>query len=235
MIPKRIHHVWENKGTNQAPQAVMNTWKKHHPDWEIIVWNEDNLPIDLLCKQQLDWTIRLCKRSDIIRLEMLYRYGGVYTDCDFVCLKPFNKFLGLPFFAGLQGTGPRNSIICNALMGCEPGNLVIKKMLDLIKTYDEKTCKSNGAVTLTGNYPLRKIWNSTSQTNRGILFPFYYFYPLTNTDFPNGNLPIDWRERSSRSYAIHLWTGQFTYNFANSPALAEMLSAPIPTRVSTED
>lgn len=213
MIPKIIHHIWENNGPNKMPEEYVKTWKKYHPEWQHILWQDVTALPDLVCGDQLSWTKRYCKRSDILRLEILYRFGGLYTDCDFVCLKPFDEFLNVPFFAGIQPLGnSKKGIICNALMACEPGNPVIYQMLQLIKTYDKKTCASNTAVSLTGAYPLAKIWNATNATSRGVLLPQYYLYPIADRDFADNKLPHDWKQRTSRSYAIHMWGSVTGYN-----------------------
>ena len=34
----------------------------------------------------------LGEKSDIFRYEILYRFGGVYVDTDFECIKPFECF-----------------------------------------------------------------------------------------------------------------------------------------------
>ena len=31
--------------------------------------------------------------SDIMRLEILYKYGGIYIDCDAIALRPFGKIV----------------------------------------------------------------------------------------------------------------------------------------------
>ena len=43
MIPKKIHYCW--LGGNPLPplaEMCLASWKKYCPDYEIILWNEDN-------------------------------------------------------------------------------------------------------------------------------------------------------------------------------------------------
>lgn len=213
MIPKIIHQVWSKDSPIQPPIKLMSSWRQKNPDYNYHLWSEENVS-GLYCQQQLDWTKRLCKRSDIIRLEMLYQYGGIYADCDFLCLKPFDDLLDSPFFSGYQTVYKKGGgVLCNALMGAEPHSPIIKAMLDEIKKLDEQECKSHTAATMTGPYLLTRMWNSM---RIGKAYPPSYFYPLMNTDFVEGKLPPDWRERTKDAYALHFWTGYLTYDYINS-------------------
>jgi hypothetical protein len=50
--------------------------------------------------------------ADVIRLEMLQRFGGIYLDLDIVSLRPFAPFLQHEFVMGMEpGTG-----LCNAVV-----------------------------------------------------------------------------------------------------------------------
>jgi mannosyltransferase OCH1-like enzyme len=45
VIPRILHQIW----VGGAPfpedfQRYQRSWQKHHPDWELRFWTEDNLP-----------------------------------------------------------------------------------------------------------------------------------------------------------------------------------------------
>ena len=47
VIPKIIHYCWF--GQSQMPELAIyciNSWKKYLPDYEFILWNEDNFDIN---------------------------------------------------------------------------------------------------------------------------------------------------------------------------------------------
>lgn len=76
--------------------------------------------------------------SDILRLEILKKYGGIYLDTDY---EAFQSFKGINtmynFYAGLE---PVSNYICNAIIGASPNHPVILKMIELIKkNYNQET------------------------------------------------------------------------------------------------
>jgi len=55
--------------------------------------------------------------ADVIRLDMLVRYGGVYLDTDVICVNPLQPLMGHPCVMGMEpGAG-----LCNGVILAEPG------------------------------------------------------------------------------------------------------------------
>ena len=90
-IPKKIHQVWI--GEKEPPAWCVKFGEEMqamHPDWEYKLWNESNIP--KLVNQDIYDKLpkhRYCFKSDIIRYEIVYKYGGVYADMDMFCYKDF--------------------------------------------------------------------------------------------------------------------------------------------------
>ena len=104
MIPKIIHYCWFGNGKqNELIQKCISTWKEVLPEYEIVLWNENNFPVNKypFAKQALQdkkWAFV----SDVARLHALYYYGGIYMDTDVEVLKPLDKFLYHGFFSGYE-------------------------------------------------------------------------------------------------------------------------------------
>jgi len=112
-IPKIIHQVWVGPHSMPEPlKKCIETVKKHHPDWEYHLWTDENIPDDFCLKDELrgDHCEQfqgnengLGRMSDVLRLGMLWQYGGVYLDTDMEALKPIDTLLeGLEFFLGCE-------------------------------------------------------------------------------------------------------------------------------------
>lgn len=60
--------------------------------------------------------------SDILRLKLVNKYGGIYLDIDTICIKPFNSLLNRQFVMGVEGAnigeGDSNVLVglCNAVL-----------------------------------------------------------------------------------------------------------------------
>ena len=83
---------WEN-----APwlsQQVLTSWKVKNPGWKIVMVTEKNLKeyvdgIDYVYKE----TISPAAKSDIIRLNLLYKHGGVWADATLLCMTPLDSWV----------------------------------------------------------------------------------------------------------------------------------------------
>ena len=93
MIPKIIHQIWLGD-QSQRPINLMKTWEDMNPGWVYKLWTDDNLP-KLICQEQFDKMKGLHGKADILRYELLYKYGGFYIDADSECVLPFGRFHGV--------------------------------------------------------------------------------------------------------------------------------------------
>lgn len=113
MIPKTLHFVWI--GSFRIPDefaANIISWRERHPHWKIILWSDmpelqpgaalgvevRDLP-PLVNKQYLSDLDRMAgqgkwaARSDLVRYEVVARYGGVYMDTDVRCFRCIDELL----------------------------------------------------------------------------------------------------------------------------------------------
>lgn len=123
-----MHQVWV--GPDPLPDdfaAYRETWIRHHPGWEHHLWTEGNLPEGFRRPEVYERLRSPVERSDILRYELLWRFGGVYVDTDFECHRPVDPLLeGHDFvIAPLKPNGWVN----NAFMGAVPEHPIIDRCL----------------------------------------------------------------------------------------------------------
>ena len=103
-IPKVIHYCWF--GRNPLPERYakwMESWKKFCPDYEIVEWNEDNY--DIHAHRYMAEAYEAGKWGfvpDYARLDIIYRYGGIYLDTDVELVRNLDDLLQESAFAGFQ-------------------------------------------------------------------------------------------------------------------------------------
>lgn len=100
MIPKILHQIWLGKAP--LPARWLDTWRELNPDFEYRLWREADVA-ELRLKR-----LRLFNAfyqrglfsgcSDLVRAEILERFGGVYADADSECLRPVDELLTEDFF-----------------------------------------------------------------------------------------------------------------------------------------
>lgn len=150
------------------------SWMLHHPDWSVRVWQDyDALPplynSDLFDEAKLhypdDW-----KRfeADLLRLELLWQFGGVYADMDCV---PIQNLGGLVDGRNLiLGRSPQSvngkHPITNALMSAPPQHpligLAILTMTDALEKHGNRhLAQSVGPWHLTRIYEADEWKNVT--------------------------------------------------------------------------
>jgi mannosyltransferase OCH1-like enzyme len=127
LIPRVFHQIWV--GPDPLPEefaAYQQTWLDHHPGWELRVWTDDNLPATLRRPEAAERLRVPAERADILRLELLWRFGGVYVDTDFECLRSLEPLIeDASFFVGLTRPGR----VANSLLGSVAGHPVLDHAL----------------------------------------------------------------------------------------------------------
>jgi mannosyltransferase OCH1-like enzyme len=131
MIPRIIHQIW--LGPDPLPEEHarwIESWKRHHPEWDHRMWTEDNLPADPLRREVLDRLRMPVERADILRLEALHRHGGVYVDTDVECLRPIDDVLTGENLIGVQLKPGR---VTNTFIAASAGHPLLEKGLHQLR------------------------------------------------------------------------------------------------------
>lgn len=204
MIPKIIHHVWPD--TKPIPQkfiTFMNTFKDKHPDFKFYLWDLNNLPsdtsqhvLDILKNDNYGYAIK----ADILRLEILRLYGGVYVDTDMECLKPLYDFLDYDFFIGKQD----RELVNTAIIGCTKDNDIIAKCMNIALSNLSNTSYdilNYMAHVKTGPHVFTEVIKNTQTDNKIKCFEPEYFYPIHFTELHRLN------EETPNAYTKHWWNG----------------------------
>ena len=139
----------------------MDTWKDKHPDFEYIRWNEEEFikrDMKFECQNRIDEMEQWCGKADIIRLELLYKYGGVFLDADSLCIEPINDLMDNNFLI-YENEKVRKGLIANGIMGFTPKHPFIRKCIDFIINNEVSHAKTNllpwqitGPVLITNTY-----------------------------------------------------------------------------------
>lgn len=149
-IVKIVHQTWrtEQVPDDDYPRVWQESWKKWNPDWEYRLWtDEDN---ERLVRDHYrayhDGYSRIkhgVVKSDIARALYMHRYGGIYADLDYICLRPMDDFMRVAY-AILKGSdrafctllvdsrpfGVWPRIMANAMMYSSPRNWSLIRLVE---------------------------------------------------------------------------------------------------------
>ena len=201
MIPKLIHYIWI--GNNPLPQLALDcikSWNEKCSDYEIKLWNEENLNIDecLFTKQAYE-NKKYGFVTDYFRLKIVYENGGIYLDTDVEVLKSLDELLHLKAYFGFENDEHINT---GAGFGAEKGCSILKAMMEQYE--NSSFVKSNGSFDMTAcpqrdTVILRKFGLKTGNVLQEIdgikFFPSEYFSPI------NYNTGI--RKVTDNTFSIH--------------------------------
>ena len=193
MIPKKIHYCWFGKA--KKPILLLkciNSWKQHMPDYQIIEWNEENFDIN-----SNEYTKNAYKNkkwafvSDYVRLQALYKQGGIYLDTDMYILKRFDDFLDNDLVLGKED----EDYISAGMIACKQDNIYIK---DLLNIYGENINRKPIPVIMTEVF---NQYNSTYKDKKIKIFNYKYFYPFNADNIKKYN----YKNAPKESYGVHMW------------------------------
>jgi hypothetical protein len=83
-VPKIFHFI--HLGPNDISPLVKRTvssWLRFHPNWQAMLWRDADLTRISRLLPLIRTATKWAQKADILRMEVLYEYGGVYVDTDF--------------------------------------------------------------------------------------------------------------------------------------------------------
>jgi hypothetical protein len=206
MIPKKLHYVW--LGGQDKPDLIKRciaSWRQALPAYEIIEWNESNITSDHPYFIQACRDKRYGFASDIVRLEVLNQYGGIYLDTDVEIRKNLDGFLENTFFLGMEF----DCLLSTSLIGVMAGHPLLQ---ELLRGYDDLAGQyivNNNLITeyFLQRYPDFKLTGKLQKLSSGIsIYPKEYFvmppFALTSVGgYARHHATNTWRNKDKRSMA----------------------------------
>jgi len=126
--------IWINwfQGWDNAPEITsycVESWRKYNPDWKIILLDNDSY------SKYTDFQNLLpgletnnISKSDIMRLSILNRHGGVWADSTLFCNKPLDSWLEIKdSFIFTRG----DRIMDNWFMAADDNSYLIEKLYEI--------------------------------------------------------------------------------------------------------
>lgn len=126
-IPRIFHFIW--LGADPLPQHLLRNlqkWRAMHPTWKVKLWTDANIPSKLYNQYVFDRVQKNAQRADVLRYEIVFRYGGVYMDLDFEPLQNIEPLLGgVEAFVAYEN----DLFICNGAFGAVPEHRLTRALV----------------------------------------------------------------------------------------------------------
>jgi hypothetical protein len=169
------------------------TWRNHHPHWEMKLWTDDNLP-PLQYPDAVGRAKSANERSNLLRYEALREFGGVYVDTDFECMKALDPLLpGVKVFAARSASGG----VKNSIIGAVPNHPVMERV---VREASELVGTQNGpwhpGLKPTGQTLIQRLFADSTDVT---IFESDKFFPYSQWEKPRPS------HEYVGAYAIHHW------------------------------
>ncbi len=184
LIPKIIHQIWI--GPDKPPAILEESQKsiqKYHQDWEYKLWtNADISDLKLYNQKLYDLSDNYNEKAEILRYEILNKYGGIYLNVNFICCKPLDALLQYHLCVAIEPLSCEANI-ANSIIGSVPKNPILEDCIHTIKD-GWNAFHTLGLLTKTGSCHFQKSFMKfvTSNTLTIIAFPTSFFYPIEHED-----------------------------------------------------
>jgi len=182
-IPKIIHQIWI--GPKPRPSRFMDTWAAKNPDFEYILWSESELikrgMIFLECQKEIDDMSEINGKADIIRWEILYKYGGIFLDADSICIEPLDDILfnkSIKAFSAYENEEIRQGLVATVAMGFPPKHPLCRAAIDWILTNDSSVERTGQRAWITVGPGMITRLMQTGLYPDVTIFPSYFFLPV---------------------------------------------------------
>lgn len=190
-IPRIIHQTWKTKETPTHFRGFAESWRNLHPSWDFVFWDDDDN--EKFIAEHFPWFIRFYRRYefdiqrvDAVRYFILLKYGGVYIDLDFECLKPIDALLADE--QCVLCLEPREHcryhnlpyIISNAFMATTPRHPFFNNIIKELVFYRSNSSSINDFVLqTTGPFVLNRVYERFSDQAALKILPSSLLFPLS--------------------------------------------------------
>lgn len=168
-IPRILHRTVPEHTSPQAEQW-WDHFRQLHPGWELMT-HRDPMDPDLWPELGDLWAkcANGAQKAGLIRLEALWRWGGVYVDSDVEPYRTLEPLLHLSGFAAWED----HKVVPDAVLGAEPQHPAVALMMlrarDKIESGADAWHSGPGVTTAT--LPGRHDWTLFPP---GAFFPYHY-------------------------------------------------------------
>lgn len=206
-MDKIIHQIWI--GNAKIPFLVIDTIRKDfikkYPKFKYVLWDEEMIENNKHTFKLYKY-YKLCNTysgmADLIRLDILYNYGGLYIDADTIYTA--NSINFMDYFETNKTIicckDPTGGIFPNGFLGCTKNNKIIGQIVnDLLYDFNPymPSCRNTGPSLLT-----KYLAKNLEEVH---LFPTKLIYPTSWHNNKIGTLDTNYIEQIKSKYSSSLF------------------------------
>lgn len=163
-VPKIIHQFWDRPVPPPDVAERMASWRKHHPDWRYIKWDDDSAALFIRqefgrrsAQRFLACTVP-AMRADVLRIAAMARLGGMYADVDLIARKPLDELASQQTLLYGRGRLSGDTKIKNGFLIDAPAQRLFLKSWQAAMENIETEAFDWEVSRMTGPMMLSRVW-----------------------------------------------------------------------------
>jgi FkbM family methyltransferase len=192
-MEKIIHLTIRDPNCPTPLQAeVIDRARKLHPNWSIQVWGDPDPGTggEFLLESYLQKANSGAQLADLIRLDVIHAYGGVYLDADLILHKPLDALVERYQFFICSENGTH---LTNAVFGARSHNPALRDLIDVLLNREPDWTLPANVTTGPDLFTRVLRWREDFE-----VLPRETFYPYPPFTIENGRV-------HRHSFGEHLW------------------------------
>ena len=137
-VPKKIWIFWA-QGWIDAPPLVKlcrDSWVFHNPNYEVVLLSQDDISRYVALDYSLeDKKLTPTNYSNILRLSLLSKHGGVWVDATTFCSAPLDRWMPFLMQSGFFAFEKPKTTVADWILAAEINNMLIRCWEKYVKLY----------------------------------------------------------------------------------------------------
>ena len=242
-IPLIMHKIWLGSALPVDYKNKIKEWRKKHPLWRVMVWTHETIahyfPHGLHNQKTFNNALHdnnYSQASDVLRYEIIERFGGIYTDVDFECLQSIEQLHKMyDFYGSLEPPHVTCAGCVNGIFAAKAGHPIIKSCIKTIERYEQRPldlsyCKNKRQRALENTWIktgpgaiTQAIFNEIDkEKNVDIVFPYQYF--LGSLSGENQEISFSFHSYNTAEHPELHWTNALICRHMLAPTQKYFLS-----------
>jgi len=221
--PMNIWVYWENKETKETPGHIkkcLETIEKYSGNANLVVLDETSKEVKDIIKNDFP-DVELALKADVIRANLLHKFGGICVDADVIVLKDLSKLLDMlvdgKTFVGFEDD-PFHARL--GIMASLPGSQIAKSLVGM----QQERLKQPRSLHWTA-LGCDLLWNATiMHSDEYVGVDMKSFYPIPWTKSATFFTTLDPELYGEDLYGVQLF-GKMTFDRLVATNLNELLSS----------
>jgi len=199
MKDHKIIWIYWDQGWSNTPEIVQTcraSWEQLNPEYKVIPLDKDSLTqyVSLPSSHTKNTNLSIALKSDIIRLNLLKKYGGIWVDATLICTKPLHSWLSEFYSSGFFAfRNPGKDRLCSSwFIAAEPDNKLLTLLHSELTSFVYST-------------------NFTNQHNKkGFLYRLFYKLKWNRKISTTVNWLSDCVQKKIKTYPYYIF--HYTFN-----------------------